>query len=436
MEEYVFFNKHVILENPAAGTESFQTIVFLSHPAVNSFNISFFVLIMELTFNNESMKQFTKPVTNIDDIANIKFLKKINKAGKMSADVNARFTKYEEPERIIPLRIQSFPVNRRTHIADLIINKIRQEIDFFEGTGSGLSFQGLESIDIKFIRSNTGGDESLPSFLVKNCRALVTVRQNKRNRGRCFMHAVMASVFFSCKKKNASHYEENYYGRFHWSGLAHGVGISEWECITFGKNNRDKYDIDIMKYNTGDPKGEFSVIYRWKKDKTKPLIAVLLASDHFYPIVNYSRLISRPSGRYILCYVCSKRFISPTELEKHEHSCMGSDQMISFPNKKIKYEYHMYELYSRWVIYSDIECIVTREGIHQPAAISYIIVERDPFSGELSKEIRNARTFMGVDCVDSFLLSLSRRNYSKKKRRCSCNPPKIHAGKEIPSQST
>lgn len=298
-----------------------------------------------------------------------------------------------------------------THIVQ-DIERLHREIiakfDVFVQQGSGLTLHEILAYKLrtyKFIPLRGGAATNTKSNLLP-----VHIRNKKacmRMLGcgdLCFVFSCLASMHPSSTTHPARSVQyEKYLNSLNLAGLEFPLPLSS--VRRFEMQNTS------ISVNVLGLEGKHCVpLYRTRNTSTtvKHKVNLLLYKNHYYLVRSMSRLLydstRQRHGKLHFCHSCLCSYSSKKKLRQHSYLCLQKQQRLHVPKKRKKIEFqnyrHMFK--KHFVIYYDIESLLTKEqGKHVP--VSVCAFTKCSSNDEYSK---GPFVFTGQDCIQQFLAHL------------------------------
>ena len=260
------------------------------------------------------------------------------------------------------------------NIGDIInsmVEKILENIEKFQGMGSGWQFESVVSLDINVDPFTPLGGASYietPRELAGK-HAIINPRNERDNK--CFMWSVTSAAFPKKKdpqrigremKKNAA--------KLNWEGIVFPTPLEQ--ISRFERQN--PYSINVYGWNGT----RVYPIRVGKKDKDKQCINLLLLTNndnqHYCWIKNMSALTAsqynKHKGKRFICNYCCNSFQREESLQKHEEYCSNHKAVrVRMPEKGTKLVFKKYNRRMRvpFIVYADFEALPEGISTCQPS---------------------------------------------------------------------
>jgi len=296
--------------------------------------------------------------------------------------------------------IHDFPQWYRQHIVGIINN-----LETFNKNDSGLEFDGIEGLDLKFNllpKLSGRGKFTLPTKL-QRMQAVINVNVNDS----CFKYALLSIIHYKDivrHRQRASKYEQ-------WlDDLDFGDVDPSDVCIKSDVPKIEKLNnlkINIHVWEKDQLQGCCYNNHKVLADRTINLLLVVGSEGkrHYCGIPSLSRLYFHTKLSHNMphmCERCVRSFKTKEVLEEHFQWCARGRLQIEQPPKTPKFSYNSFhkELSPLKVIYADIESYI-QDNTHYPAAIASYEVWHPHKTREQSTSI--IESWSGEDCIIDFL---------------------------------
>jgi len=258
-------------------------------------------------------------------------------------------------------KTKSFQILQETDIEEAIVDgiqKISTEMEEYEGKGSGYTLCSIEGVLLNISKYNplkAGCYQPLPEWIRKTQAVDNSLHDPKANK--CFMLAILAGgnkeqqydfsrITYPTPLKDIGKFEEDNDGvAINIFALDEKNKIYPLRVSQVG-NVRENLDLLLLKNNSDD--------------------------NHFVRIINFEKLIraqlTKHTDSIVICRRCFTHYdgrygSKEDRLRQHmKYGCMDTPAIAKVPSNDrniLSFNHHRYKLRLPFVIYADIECILT-----------------------------------------------------------------------------
>ena len=261
-------------------------------------------------------------------------------------------------------KFADFPTNREQvveihnssdidKVLDDRLGAIIQAVEEYLSNGSGWIIKGSIAVFMKFAVLRRLGKSYIPfPKWMSNKKFAINIK-NKDDK--CFLWSYLALEHPKEKNQERVSKYTQYESEVNMEGIPYPV--SDKHYSKFEKQNKP---INVFQFYNKDD--NWAPIYISKIDNKKAY-NIGLYENHYFPIVNFSRLIGKQhNNKALFCMNCMQNYRDPN----HETYCMKSGpERIKMPttekDKIVRFRSIMKQLKKPVVIYSDFECIINND---------------------------------------------------------------------------
>ena len=319
---------------------------------------------------------------------------------KYQFNVQVKFIKLEEGKTVSEIEpwfnsttSTLYRINELDDLLEKDLKNIESLFDVFVYQGSGWVFKRILTLFLtvaKFYPLSGGKwPTSVLPFSLRKHNAIDLTSSSEKDR--CFLQCINRY----CSRHNIN-------TELNISNLEFPTPINQIKLF----EKRNGLSINVYGYY---PKEARLTIYYHSKIKSKHIVDLLFWKQHYYLIVNLSRLIgkrwSSKSKKKFVCRSCLTYYFSETKFKQHRRFCSNDGQVYEYPspdNNKLKFSYYSAMTLSDNVIYFDTESLLTKNSdgqiVHKPVAIGSLRVchSNSEFNSKLFIHV-------GTDCVQKFI---------------------------------
>lgn len=301
-------------------------------------------------------------------------LNRTNIEFKVVSSISVRFVQLNSDGTVkqeITFLFQTAAVDSASFDIDSVYHHLLSLIEDFIENGSAWVVAGVEYFDLDCTRYNSipkfrgRGAFNLPPSIASK-KAVLNI--NNKNRQDCFKLAVAAAVY----DKEVKHHRgraakwEPFVNNFDWTGIE--LPMTAAQLKTFEAHN-PTYRINLIAYRPKEKSHNFVVLYHTNAAITpdQKIVEILCIENskgdqHYLPIINLDRLLSKSHNNQFHCQHCLRPFRRQDRREKHKAVCFQGPQQTLIPVDDPVYKFKKWGNSQRhpYVIYADIESVLNK----------------------------------------------------------------------------